>query len=133
VFEHLAYGLRAVAARHPSALPLLFARPAVHPAATRIVDLCYRALLDAGVPPAQVARLERMLSTFVIGHVTSEVNGRFGAGSANPAARRAQVPPAELPGHHALAALLDTPVDWAAEFRDDLRDLGDLVARYADR
>jgi hypothetical protein len=25
------------------------------------------------------------------------------------------------------------PVDWDAEFRDDLRDLGALVARYADR
>jgi AcrR family transcriptional regulator len=133
VVEHLAYGLRAVATRHPSALPLLFARPAVHPAATRIVDLIYQALLDAGVPPAQVPRLERMLSTFVIGHVTSEVNGRFGAGSLDPATRRAQLPAAELPGHHALAALLDTPVDWDAEFRDDLRDLGDLVARYADR
>ncbi|MGC5022663.1 TetR/AcrR family transcriptional regulator [Micromonospora sp. DT47] len=129
VIEHLAYGLRAVAARHPSALPLLFTRPAVSPAAVRIVDVVYQALLAAGIPAAEVPRLERMLSTFVIGHVSSEVNGRFGDGSLDPRARRAQLPPEQLPGHQALADHLDAPVDWNQEFRTDLRDLCDLVER----
>jgi AcrR family transcriptional regulator len=131
VIEHLAYGLRAVGARHPSALPLLFTRPAVSPAAVRIVDVVYQALLAAGVPAPEVPRLERMLSTFVIGHVTSEVNGRFGDGSLDPPARRAQLPPEQLPGHQALSDHLDAPVDWSQEFRADLRDLCDLVKRLA--
>jgi AcrR family transcriptional regulator len=125
--EHLAYGLREVAARHPSVLPLLLTRPAISPAAMRIVDAAYAALLVAGVPPVQVPRVERMLSTFVIGHTLSEVSGRFGDGTMDPAARRAQLPPEELPGHNALAAHLDTAVPWAEEFRADLRDLCDLV------
>jgi AcrR family transcriptional regulator len=129
--EHLAYGLRAVGTRHPSALPLLFTRPAVSPAAMGIVDAIYQALLAAGVPAADVPRLERMLSTFVIGHVSSEVNGRFGGGSLDPRARRAQLPPEQLPGHQAIADELDTPVDWSRELDADLRDLCDLVEHHA--
>lgn len=127
VVEHLANGLRAVAVRHPSALPLLFTRPAVSPAGVRIVDMVYQALLTAGVPKAEVPRLERMLSTFVIGHVSSETNGRFGTGSLDSLARRAQLPPEQLPGLQALADQLGAPVDWTQEFRIDLRDLCDLV------
>jgi AcrR family transcriptional regulator len=129
VIEHLAYGLRAVAARHPAALSLLVTRPAVNPAAVRIVDAVYQALLAAGVPPGEVPRIERMLSTFVIGHLLSEVNGRFDAGSLDPRARREQLPPEQLPGHRALAEHLDAPVDWNQEFRTDLRELCDLVER----
>jgi AcrR family transcriptional regulator len=128
VLEHLAEGMRAVAARYPAVLPLLWARPAVTPEAVRLVDVIYSALLDAGVPPGEVARRERMLSTFVIGFAVSEANGRFGPGSLDPAARRGQLPPAELPGHQRLAAHLDTPVDWAAEFRADLRELLDGIS-----
>jgi AcrR family transcriptional regulator len=129
--EHLAYGLRAVAARQPTVLPLLLTRPAVSPAAIRLVDVLYQALLAAGVPPAQVPRLERLISTFGIGHTISEVSGRFGDGTLDPRARRAQLPPADLPGHQALAAHLDEPVDWTEEFRSDLRDICDLVERWA--
>jgi AcrR family transcriptional regulator len=131
VIEHLAYGLHAVGTRHPSALPLLFTRPAVSPAAMRIVDVIYQALLAAGIPAAEVPRLERMLSTFVIGHVSSEVNGRFGDGSLDPRARRAQLPPKQLPGHQDIAEHLDAPVDWSKEFHADLRDLCELVERHA--
>ena len=133
VIEHLAYGLRAVAARHPSVLPLVLTRPADCPAAVQIVDALYQALLAAGVPPAQVPRLERMISTFGIGHTLSEVSGRFGPGTPGSQARRAQLPPERLPGHHAIASHLDDPVDWTAEFRADLRDMCDLVERIAHR
>jgi AcrR family transcriptional regulator len=131
VVEHLADGWRAVATRHPSVVPLVLTRPATSPEAILVVDLTYQALLAAGVPPTQVARLERMLSTFAIGHTLSEVSGRFGDGTLDPQARRAQLPPEQLPGHHTLATHLDGPVDWAEEFRADLRDLCDLVERLA--
>lgn len=113
----------ALARRHPSAYPLLLARPAVTPNAVRFVDLLYTALLDFGVPPEQVPRVERMLSTFVLGYATSQVNGRFSAGTLDPAARRAQLPAGEIPAHLALAEVLDTPPDWDAEFGLDLDDL----------
>ncbi|MFG2040420.1 TetR/AcrR family transcriptional regulator [Dactylosporangium sp. NPDC048998] len=129
--ERMAYGLREVAARHPAVLPLLLTRPAISPAAMRIVDITYEALLAAGIPPQQAPRLERMLSTFVIGHTLSEVSGRFGDGTLDPQARRAQVPAEQIPGHHALAEHLDTPIDWTEEFHADLRELFDLVESLA--
>ncbi|BCY12223.1 TetR/AcrR family transcriptional regulator [Actinoplanes sp. L3-i22] len=126
---HLSYEMRAVARRHPTVLPLVLTRPGVSPGTLRLIDQVYRALLSAGVPRAEIPRLERTLSTFVIGHVLSEVSGRFSVGSLDPAARRAQLPPAELPGHQALAAELDAPVDWEAEFRANAEDLLSLVER----
>jgi AcrR family transcriptional regulator len=131
VIEHLTYGLRAVATRYRSVLPLLLTRPAISPAAMQIVDALYQALLAAGLPPAQVPRLERMISTFAIGHTLSEVSGRFSTGTLDPQARRAQLPPERLPGHHAIAKHLDATVDWTDEFRADLRDMCDLVERLA--
>lgn len=131
VIEHIADGLRSVATHYPAVLPLLLTRPAISPAVLLIVDAIYQALLAAGVPPSQVSRLERMLSTFAIGHILSEVSGRFGDGTLDPPSRRAQLPPERLPGHHAIANHLDETVDWAAEFRADLGDMCDLVERLA--
>jgi AcrR family transcriptional regulator len=119
----LGQGLRTLAHRHPDAFGLLLARPTVTPDAVRVTDAVYRALLDAGVPPAHVPRTERMLATFVIGFASSEVNGRFGAGTLNPRGRRAQFATDEVLAHHTLAAHLDGPIDWDAEFLADLRDL----------
>jgi AcrR family transcriptional regulator len=127
--ERMAYGVRKMGARHPAAFPLLLARPAVSPAAIRLVETIYRALLAAGAPPAEIPRLERMLGTFVLGHVTSEVNGRFSAGTLDPAGRRAQFAPGELPGHEAVASYLDQFPDADAEFRADLDDVLALVER----
>ncbi len=127
VLTHLAYGMRAVAQRHPTVLPLVLTRPGISPGALRLIDRIYQALLTAGVPPGEVPRLERSLSTFVIGHVLSEVSGRFSLGTLDPSARRAQLPPEELPGHDALAAVLDGPVDSEAEFRANLDDVFVMV------
>jgi AcrR family transcriptional regulator len=129
--EGLAHGLRGLAGRYPAVLPVLLTRPAVTPDSIRIVDLAYTALLAAGVRDRDVPRLERMLSTWVIGYTLSEVSGRFGAGSLDPRGRRAQVPAQEIPGHDALAELLDAPVDWDEEFRTDLRQLCDLIESLA--
>ncbi len=122
-----AQGMRKLAARHPSAFSLLLARPSVTPDAVRATDMVYRAVLDAGIPDAHVARVERLVSTFVLGFAASEVNGRFSKGTLNPRARRAQLEPSEIPAHYRLAEHLDRPVDWDAEFEADLKDLRTLI------
>jgi AcrR family transcriptional regulator len=126
-----AYGLREVAHRHPSTFGLLFARPSVTRDSVRALDEFYLALLDAGVPEPEVPRLERLLSTFVIGFALSEVSGRFGPGSLNPRQRRAQWAAGELPGHHLLARYLDIPTDWDAEFDRNLDDLQTIITHQA--
>lgn len=123
----MAHAVRELAHRHPSVVPLLFSRPAVTPDAVRVVDAIYQALLDAGVPPDQVARLERMLSTFVLGYVVSEVGGRFSRGTLGTRERRGQLPGTELPAHHQLGSWLDAPWSWEAEFEADLADLTQLI------
>ena len=131
--EALANGVRDLAARHPSAFSLLLARPSVTADALRATDGVYRALLDAGVPAAEVGRVERLVSTFVLGYAASEVNGRFSKGTLSPRARRAQLAEEDIPAHYRLADHLDRPIDWSAEFRADLRDLRVLVETIAAR
>jgi AcrR family transcriptional regulator len=121
---------RAVVIAHPWAASLIFARPAVTPDSVRTVDLLYTALLDAGVPAPEVPRLERMLSTVVIGFAASEAGGRFGSGG-DPRSYRGLLPSGVLPGHARLAAALDRPVDWDAEFEADLADLRLLIEAIA--
>jgi AcrR family transcriptional regulator len=126
-----ARAMRVVALKHPAATQLLFSRPAITPDAVRAVDLIYQALLDAGVPGAQVSRVERLVSTALLGYVVSETGGRFGPGEINPRARRAQLPNVDLPGHHAIARWLDDAPDWTAEFDADVEDLLRLVETIA--
>lgn len=122
-----ATAMRRLAARHPGAIGLLFVRPAVTPDATRLVDALYQALLDAGVPAEQVPRVERLVSTAVLGFVVSEVSGRFAPDNDVRRARRGQLPEGDLTGHHAIARWLERPVDWTAEFEADLADLAALL------
>jgi AcrR family transcriptional regulator len=124
----VARAARDLASTHPGAYPLLMVRPSVTPDALRVVDLIYAALLDAGVPEPQVPRLERMLSTFVLGHATSEVNGRFAAGRRGAGSVH---DPGALPAHARLSRWLDEEVDWDAEFEADLRDLIQLIESAA--
>lgn len=109
---------------------MLFARPTVTPDAVRVVDSIYVALIDAGVPHEEVPRIERMVSTLILGYAVSESSGRFSPGELNPRARRGQLPTGDLPGHHALAATLDQEVDWDAEFEADMADLTRLITSY---
>ena len=127
----IAYHARGLALRHPWAAALIFSRPSVTPDAVRVVDQIYAALLDAGVPEADVPRVERLVSTFVIGYAASEAGGRFSTGTLNPRGRRGQLPPDALPAHATLARWLDTPVDWEAEFEADLDDLERLIETAA--
>jgi AcrR family transcriptional regulator len=75
----LASSMRNAAARHPDAFPLLLGRPVVTAAALAVREVVYAALRDAAVPDELVPRVERLLSTFVIGFAASEVGGRFAA------------------------------------------------------
>ncbi len=127
-----AMGARDLVRAHPWAAGLLFSRPAVTPDGVRAVDRIYAALLAAGVPEDQVPRLERLVSTFVIGFVASEAGGRFGPGELDPRGRRGRLPEGALPAHTRLARWLDRPVDWDAEFLADLTDLGRLISSLAD-
>ncbi len=118
--------------RHPWAVTLLFGRPAVTPEAVRFVDAIYTALLAAGVPAGRVPRIERLVSTFLLGYGASMAGGRFGPGTLDPRGRRGQLPEGALPGHAALAPWLDGPVDWAAEFEADLADLNRMIVAIAE-
>ncbi|WP_134324292.1 TetR/AcrR family transcriptional regulator [Cumulibacter soli] len=74
-------GVRTLARRHPGAFVLLLARPARTDGARRrrdeLVDLLHR----MGVPRSRARRLERLISTMVLGYAASEVIGRFDAHS----------------------------------------------------
>jgi AcrR family transcriptional regulator len=124
----VARAARSLASAHPGAYPLLMVRPSVTPDALRVVDLVYAALLDAGVPEPDVPRLERMLSTFVLGYATSEVNGRFAAGRRGA---ESSTDRDALPAHQRLSRWLRDEVDWDAEFEADLQDLIRLVESAA--
>ena len=73
----LAAGIRDTARRHPAVFPLLLTRPAVTPAARVVRDTVQSALREGGLPEAEVARAERLISTAVLGFAASEAAGRF--------------------------------------------------------
>ena len=73
----MAHGIRAVARAHPAAFPLLLTRPAATSAALETRESVYRALRAAGLGQDAVERTERLLSTAILGFVTSEAAGRF--------------------------------------------------------
>jgi AcrR family transcriptional regulator len=129
--REIARSARETAHRHPAVMPLLFARPAVTPDAVRVVDAIYQALLDAGVPDDEIARVERLVSTFVLGYAISEASGRFSVG--DPRERRALLTSADLPAHRRLAPKLEAVTSWEAEFETALDDLTGLIENVASR
>jgi AcrR family transcriptional regulator len=73
----VARAARDSARRHPDVFPLLLQRAANTPGGRRVRDAVCAALRDAGLPDDQVLRVERLLSTFVMGFAVSEASGRF--------------------------------------------------------
>jgi AcrR family transcriptional regulator len=73
----LGAGTREVARRHPDTFLMLLRRPATTPASLRRRETVYAALRDAGVPEELVPRVERLMSTFMLGFAASEAGGRF--------------------------------------------------------
>jgi hypothetical protein len=63
----------------PEVFPLLLQRAVGTPGGHRVGDAVFAALRDAGMPDAQLARVGRLLSTFVMGFAISEASGRFAA------------------------------------------------------
>jgi AcrR family transcriptional regulator len=101
--------LQALARRYPSVAPLLLTRVYVAPDAVRVVDAMYALLADAGVPEHEVPRVERLLSTFLLGYTVSAANDAFWRST------------------HADPGL------WDRELDADVADLVALVERLAQR
>jgi AcrR family transcriptional regulator len=127
----LAHAALVMSRRHPWAGVLMFARPSVAPDAVRVTDAIYQALLSAGVPEPDVPRLERLISTFVLGFGLSETGGRFGTRGTDPRGTRWLLPDGPLPGHARLERWLKAGADWDEEFDADLRDLELLIEAKA--
>jgi AcrR family transcriptional regulator len=126
--REFARSARAAAHRHPAVMPLAFTRPGGTREVAVVVDAVYQLLFDAGVAQEHVARVERMLSTFVIGYALSETGGRF---AANERARLAMDPAGGFPAIARLAPLLDMPWSRDEEFEADLDDLIVLIESVA--
>lgn len=75
--RQLVAATRDLARRHPDAFLMLLRRPVVTPEARRRRDAVYDVLREAGVAEALIPRVERLLSTFVLGFAASEAAGRF--------------------------------------------------------
>jgi AcrR family transcriptional regulator len=118
---------REMAREHPSLIQYLFTRPAQTPSTLRALEFIYQALLDAGVPHAEIPRLERFVSTFIMGWALSEVNGRFAAGRMSPQEWRGLLGPDKMPAHDRVAAVRDTRADPDAEFLADFTGILDLI------
>jgi len=73
----MAHGLRAIARRHPAVFPLLLQRPAMTAKARARRDAVIASLRAAGVAPARLVHVERVISTLALGFATGEVAGRF--------------------------------------------------------
>lgn len=129
--REMARSARDTAHRHPAVVPLIFTRPAITPDAVKVVDVIYLALLDAGVQLDQVARVERMVSTFVLGYAISETGGRFAAGTLDAGQLRSQLKDVELPAHRRLGSALLAEWSQDAEFEADLDDLIALIENRA--
>jgi len=129
----LLHGARQLAHRHPWVAALVFSRPSATFESASGVDLFYTTLLDAGVPPASVPRVERLVTTLALGYGASEVGGRFSREEGYVRARRGQLGDAPLPGHKALISWLNAPANWDAEFEADVDDLVRLVEATAAR
>lgn len=126
----IAHAGRALAHRHPAVYPLLLSRPAITPDAVRLVDALYGALLAAGVPPAQVPRLERLVSTYVLGYAVGEITGRFAPADPRRHAR-AEAAGDLAPSHQELSGVLAQLPDWDAEFAEGLDDLLQVILNHA--
>ncbi|HEY8474484.1 MAG TPA: TetR/AcrR family transcriptional regulator C-terminal domain-containing protein [Natronosporangium sp.] len=88
---------RAAFAAHPNVIPFLFQAPGRRPAALRLADAVYGALVDAGWPPRYATRIGATMRYFVAGSAL----GSFALGfPADPSIYDGQYP--HLTGAHRL-------------------------------
>lgn len=69
--------LRSTARRHPAVFPLLLQRPASTTKTRQRRDGVHQVLREAGFVGQEVERVERIVSTVVLGFAVGEVSGRF--------------------------------------------------------
>jgi AcrR family transcriptional regulator len=110
---------------NPAIASLIQTRASRYSRAVSFVDAIYLTLLDAGVPEAQVPRLERLTTTFTLGFAASEANGRFAADAVRGSRG------AGFPGHDRLAEVLADAPNWDEEFEADLDDLIAIIEHSA--
>lgn len=122
---------RVMAREHPSVIQYAFTKPAETPRAMRVVEFTYQALLDAGVPHAEIPRLERFVTTFVFGWALSEASGRFAASRMSRREQRELLGPDEMPAYDKVAAVRDTHADPDAEFLADFAGILGLIEATA--
>ena len=75
--RRLMHAVRRVLHTHPRSLPLVTRYPPRTTAALAFVDAGYRAVLEAGVSPAEAARCYRALAAYSIGTASVEATGYF--------------------------------------------------------
>jgi AcrR family transcriptional regulator len=122
--HHLASQVYDLADRYPTLVPLLLTRAYIASSAVRIVEVTSAMLRDAGVSPAEVPRLERMVSTFLLGYATSASNHAFWS---DPTATK---PPPEL-GSAPTKRRHKGPDHWRGELDQDITDLTELLRMLA--
>lgn len=69
--------VREVAHRHPHVFPLLLQRPAATVAARESRDRVIAAIVEGGADRAAAGRIERVVSSMILGFTASEASGRF--------------------------------------------------------
>lgn len=77
--RQLARELLALSRRYPTVVPLLLTRPYVAPEAVRVVREMYRILDEAGVTAGEIFRVERLISTQLLGYCVTVANDAFWA------------------------------------------------------
>jgi AcrR family transcriptional regulator len=77
----MAEAVRGAADCHPGVFGLLLQRPAATPGARQVRDQIYQALREGRVSEADIPRVERVISTVILGFAASEAGGRFGSRS----------------------------------------------------
>lgn len=127
--HHLARQVYELAGRYPTVVPLLMTRAYVAADAVHVVGTTTAILVEAGVPVDQVPRLERMISTYLLGYATSAANSAFWSdpnASSPPAAptpRQTGAPPPSS----------ESRDHWRSELDRDISDLADLLNHLAQR
>lgn len=117
--RHLALELLALGRRYPTVMPLLLTRPYLAPEAVRVVREMYRILDDAGVAPAELHRVERLISTHLLGYCVSVANQAFWA--TEPDTLEVVAAPVAAPDRPGAGDR------WRAELERNLESLGRLI------
>jgi AcrR family transcriptional regulator len=81
MLDSMGHAARKVARRYPSIFPLLLQRPANTPESKRVRDAIVSSLVAAGLGTEKARRIERLVSTMILGFAASEAGGRFASHS----------------------------------------------------